>query len=117
MAKPWTRCNFTFVSKDELTGDILEAHTRNSGIFTLISIVFCAFTLALAQTPTLIPGLSSIYLNLNLQKATKLALELFIKSQEYEQLQASIGSCNCSFKSLNPNLYYKSLNIECYYFC
>lgn len=117
MAKLWTRCNSTFVSKDKLIRDILEAHTRNNGIFTLISIVFCAFTLALAQTPALIPGLSSMYPNLNLQKATKLVLELFVKSQEYKQLRASTGSCNCSFKALNRNLYYKSLNIECYYFC
>lgn len=53
---------------------IEEAFIESSNIFML----FPAQTLALGQVFTLDPGLSDIYTNVDLQKATKLALESFI---------------------------------------
>lgn len=80
IAKTHICCSFyqnSSISKDEFTGKTL---TKSSGTFTPIFVIFCALTTA--------PGSPGTYTNIDLQRAIKLALELFIKGQEYVQLQA-----------------------------
>lgn len=71
------------------------------------------FTQNLTSTPTL--GSADIDTNIDLQKAIKLTLELFIKDLEYDK--ANFIPRNGVFKAQNLNLYYESLHIEYYYFC
>ena len=52
----------------------------------------------------------------NLQKATKLALELFVKGQKYGQLQASSTPCKQPLKAWFPDLYYRNSHLDCYHF-
>lgn len=59
-----------FTSKDKFAR---KFSIKSIDILTFISITF--------SVPIL--GLLSIYTNVNLQKATRLALKLFIKSQKY----------------------------------
>lgn len=68
---------FLTINKDKLIKNILKAFINNSSFFTLIFATFYAFTLALAAVSVL--DLSDIYININLQKAIKLILALFIK--------------------------------------
>ena len=125
MARPRTHCN------------IGKAPTNDSDTPVLTPTVFCAPTPAPAQTsvlakaptpvqaPTPTPtsasdsvlGPSGRYTDKDLQRSTKLTLELFVKGQEHVQLQESTAPHNCLFKAWNPNFYYRSLHIECYYFC
>ena len=69
------------------------APTNNNGTSKPTPAIFCASTLTPAQvsvpTPTLALDLLGRYMDKNLQKATKLALELFVKGQEYGQLKAN----------------------------
>ena len=62
---------------------------NNSNISNLIPIVsctpICALVLAFISAPTPVLGLLRRYLDKNLQKATKLALKLFVKGQEHSQ--------------------------------
>lgn len=117
MTSSYTYCNFFLGGKDKL------ARALNKGNSTLLS--FPIITLAqtptwtqtLALVPASVPGLPGIYTNMDLQKVTKLALKFFIKSQEYGQLQVNTAFCICSLKAQNSDLYYKSLDIEGYYFC
>ena len=53
----------------------------------------------------------------DLQKATKLALELFVKGQEYGQLQASSVLRKQPLKARFPDLYYRNSHLDCYRFC
>ena len=91
MAKPHTHCNLPLIGKDKLTEDAPEAPTKNNGTLTPIFAIFYILTSMLAQIPTSIQastpasGPPDMYINIDLQKATKLALELFIKSQKYGQ--------------------------------
>ena len=65
--------------------------TNNSGTFKPISAIFCVLIFSLAQALASIlvaalasvPGLSGRYTNKDLQKTTKLALELFVKDQKH----------------------------------
>lgn len=66
-------------SKDELTGSILGAPTKSSGTLTLTP----AASRTHIPTPTPAPIALSLYTNANLQRAIKLALELFAKGQKY----------------------------------
>lgn len=65
--------NLLFAGKDELAGGVF---TNGSGI----PIIFCALTPALSQAPALASALSlpSRYIDKDLRKITKLALELFV---------------------------------------
>ena len=72
---------FLPVGKDELTRNAPGAPTKSSSISILLPAVFCVPTLAPAQAPA--PGLPNLYIDEDLQRATKLALELFVKGQEY----------------------------------
>ena len=62
-----------------------------------------AQTLALAQAPAPVsasaPSSPGRYTDKDLQKATKLALELFVKGQEYGQLQRNFAPCKQSLKT------------------
>lgn len=65
-------CNFPPAKKYELAG---RALTKNSNTNTPIPAIFCA------PNPVFTPALAlfeNIYTNIDLQKATKLALDLFI---------------------------------------
>ena len=99
----------------------LHIRCNASGTPNLISTVFCALTLAPAQTFALgtIPALSPLerYTNKDLQRASKLALKLFVKGQEYNQLQANFIPQKQLLKVWFPNLYYKNLYLNCYCFC
>lgn len=56
-----------------------------------------------------------MYTDLDLQKTTKLALELFVKGQEHDQ--TNFAPWEKVFKAYNRNLYYESLYMEYHYFC
>ena len=95
------------------------AKTLIDGSNTLVPTfaVFCAPTPAPAQTfisikalattqaPASIlvfafaPGPPEKYTNKNLQKVTKLALELFVKGQEHGQLEANFSPCKQLLKA------------------
>lgn len=71
--------NLVSISKDEFAE---KTSTKGSSTLTSISAVSHTQTPAPAQTLT--PNLSppGLYTNMNLQTATKLAFQLFVKSQE-----------------------------------
>lgn len=107
MTGPCACCNALLpAGKDEFAG---EASTNSSNI----SAVSHAFTPI--STPT--PGLPNRYTDEKLPKATKLALESFIWSQEHGQIQANSRPHDKPLKSKNPKLYYSHLHIKSYYFC
>lgn len=74
-------CNFLLGIENKL------ARTPIKDNNTLISflVFFRAQTLFLALNFTFISGLSSSYTNVDLQKASKLTLKLFVKGQKYGQ--------------------------------
>ena len=78
-------------------------------------------TPAVSRAPTSAPasalGPPGRYTDKNLQRTTKLALELFIKGQEHGQLQANSASCKQLLKAWFPDLYYKNSHLDCYRFC
>ena len=108
---PWS--NPPPTGKDELAGGAPRAPTKGSGIPTPISAASRALTPAPA--PTFAPGLPGLYTDMDLQRATKLALKLFVKGQKHGQ--ANFAPREKALKARNPNLYYGSLHMECYYFC
>ena len=69
----------------------------------------------LAPTPASVPGPPGRYTDENLQRATKLALKSFVKGQKHGP--ANFAPRDRAFKAQNPNLYYTSSHMECYYFC
>ena len=56
-----------------------RAPTNDNGTLVPMPAVFCALTSA----PASAPGLPERYTDEDLQRATKLALELFVKGEEY----------------------------------
>ena len=84
MVGPQTRCDPPPSSEDELAGDAPGAHIKGSGTPTPTSAISSAPTPAPAQAPapvqtlTLVPG-PGPYMDADIQRATKLALELFVK--------------------------------------
>lgn len=81
MAGSHTCYNFPSTRKDKLAKNTLRASTKGNGTSTLTFVAFWAPTLApapaFAPTPTLVlPGL---YMDVDLQRATKLALESFVQ--------------------------------------
>ena len=113
MADPRTRrsprSNPTPTGKDELAGGASGAPTKGSGTLTSTPAVSRAHTPAPALDP------QDRYADEDLQRATKLALELFAKGQEHSQ--ANSAPRERALKARNPDLYYGSLYIEYYYFC
>ena len=119
MAGLHIRCNPPFGGKDELAGAPIK---RNS-----IPAIFCAPTPAPAQAlaPTSAPASASAsalgppgrYTDEDLQRATKLALESFIKDQENGQLQANFAPRKQPLKAQFFNLYYENSHLDYYRFC
>lgn len=87
MAKTRTCHNPAPTGKNKLAKNTVRAPTKNNSTFTSILAVFRALTPVLAQDPVLakvfISGSLDIYTDENLQKTTRLALELFMKGQKY----------------------------------
>ena len=77
--------------------------TNDSSILVPIPAVSRVYTPAPAQTstpaPASVPGPLGRYTNEDLQRATKLALKLFVKGQKYNQLQASSVPCKQLLKA------------------
>ena len=89
MAGPRTCRNPPFAGKRELAG---QAAIKGSGNPSPPLASSCVPTPAPAQAeeaPVPAPGRPGKYTDKDLQRNTKLALELFVKAQEYGQLQAS----------------------------
>ena len=96
MAGPRTRRILPPIGKNKPAG---EALTEGSSTPTLIFVVFCSLIPALAQASapaqafapvqTPVPGPPGLYTDADLQKATKLTLESFLRGQEHGQLQAN----------------------------
>lgn len=111
-------CNPTPVGEDELAKDVF---IKDNNTLILSPTIFWAQTSALIQVPApsqnsaLILGPLGMFTNVDLQRATKLALKLFVNGQEYGK--ANSASWDRAFKARNSDLYYDSSNIECYYFC
>ena len=57
------------------------------------------------------------YTDKDLQRATKLALELFVKGQKHGQLQANSTPCKQLLKAWFLILYYRNSYLDCYCFC
>ena len=91
------------------------AHTNNKGIPIPTPAVSCILTPTPAPALAFVPGPPERYTDENLQKAIKLALELFVKGQKHGQ--ANSAPRNRALKARNPDLYYRSSHMECYYFC
>ena len=81
MAGPRIRRNPPPADKDELAGGV---SSEGGGIPTLTSTTSKALTPALVPASTL--GPPGKYTDEDLQRATKLALELFVQGQEHGQL-------------------------------
>ena len=90
-----------------------KASTNGSGTSELTPAVFHAPTPAFASAP----GPPGRYTNEDLQKATKLALELFVKGQKYGQLQANFAIYEQPLKAWFFDLYYGNSHLDCYCFC
>ena len=112
MVGPRTRRNPPPAGKSELAGG---TPSKGSGTPTPTPATSRAPTPASA--PASASGALGKYTDENLQRATKLALELFVWGQEHGHLQANSAPCNRPLKARNPNLYYGHLHMECYYFC
>ena len=106
-------------NEDELVGGPPGALTKGSNTSTPSPPV--SWTQTPVDTPTTIPASSrGMYTDANLQRATKLALELFIQGQAHAQGLASAArdkALDRPLKAKNPDLYHRSLHIECYHFC
>lgn len=76
MTGSYTCCNLAPVGEDELTKSIL-IEGSNTSIFSLA--ICQSQTPTPTQAPIPTPGPPSIYNDVNLKKATRLALKLFIK--------------------------------------
>ena len=100
-----TRCNPPFGDKNKLA----EALTKGNSTLA----VFRAFS----PTPASAPGLLWRYRDKDLQRATKLALKLFVKGQEHGQLQVNSTPHEQPLKTWFLNLYYGNSHLDCYCFC
>ena len=115
MAGPRTRRNPPLGGEDELAGAPTEGNSTPSPS----PVVSQAQTPAPAQAPapTPAPGPPGRYTDEDLQRATKLALESFVKGQEHGQLPANSAPREQSLKARFPDLYYANSHLDCYRFC
>lgn len=86
MASSYICCNLLFVNKDELA----ERALTKSSIFIPTPIACKTSILAHAPVFAPVPGLLGMYINLDLQKVTKLVCKSFVQGQKYKQLQANL---------------------------
>ena len=107
------------VGEDELAGATLRAFINNNGTPSHILAVSHISTPAPAPSPT--PAkLVAKYTNSDLQRATKLALHLFVQGQQ--QVQSQIAPpvpepWKRPLKASFPDLYYNNSHMDCYRFC
>ena len=115
MAGPRTRRNPPLGGKDELAG----APTEGNSTLAVSRAPNPAPAQAPAPTsaPASTPGPPGRYTDKDLQRATKLALKSFVKSQEHGQLQANSAPCEQPFKARFSDLYYRNSHLDCYWFC
>ena len=114
MAGPQARRNASPpAGKDELAGDVPGVPIKGSGTHTLTLAAFRAPTLA----PAPVPGPLGRYTDENLQRATKLALDSFVRGQEHGQIQANTAPRERPLKAWFPDLYYRNSHLDCYCFC
>lgn len=101
------------IGEDGLAGGI---PIKSSNTLTFFLIISWLQTPTPIQASTPAPTLDSlsIYTNITLQRATRLALKLFVKDQKHNKVNSI--PWDKVFKARNPNLYYGSSNMECYYF-
>ena len=107
------------VSQDELAGAAPGALTNDSGTFS--------YTLAVSRVPTPAPApppapakLVAKYTNADLQRATKLALKLFIQGQQQAQSQMAplaLEPQEWPLKAWFQDLHYGNSHMDCYRFC
>ena len=112
MARPRTQHNLLPAGKNELAGGALFEASD-----TLIPTPSASHAPSLtpAQDPTPAPGPPGMYTNVDLQRATRLALKLFVKGQKYGQANSALRKR--ALQARNLKLYYRSSPMECYYFC
>ena len=122
MAEPRTcrspRRNSPLGSENELARGPPGAPTKGSNTPTPSPPVSRAQTPADAPAPTPAPSRDT-YTDVDLQRATKLALGSFIQGQAHAQESASAAWDEASdrpLKARNPDLYYRSSHMECYHF-
>ena len=112
--------NFLPVGKDEFTGAAPRAvPTNDSGTLTLTPVVLGAPTPAPVPPPAL-AKLVAKYTDADLQRATKLAIKLFVQDQQQAQSQAAPPAPKPRERPLKawfPDLYYDNLHMDCYRFC
>ena len=117
MAGPRNRRNPPLGGEDELAGAPTEGNSTPAVSRAPTPAPARALAPTPAPAPASVPGPPGRYTDKNLQRATKLALESFVKGQEHGQLQASTAPRDRPLKARNPDLYYGSSHMECYYFC
>ena len=105
--------------KDELAGAALGAPTNDNGTSSHTSAVSRVPTPAPA--PPLAPAeLVAKYTDADLQRATKLALKLFVQGQKWAQSQMAppaLEPRERTFKARFPDHYYSNSPMDCYQFC
>ena len=109
MAGPRTRRNPPPGGKDEFAG----APTESNSTPTPSPVLSRAQTPAQAQNPAPAPapGPPGMFTDVDLQRATRLAPESFVKGQEHGQ--ANSVSRDRVLKVRNPDLYYENSHMEC----
>lgn len=120
MAGPCTCHNSPPTSDNELAINALKAPTKSSGTPTPTRAVSCVPTLAPAQVFAPAQALAPVpdppgsYTDEDLQRATKLAVNLYNKGQEHGQLQANSAPQERPLKVWFPDLYYGNLHLDYY---
>ena len=106
-------CNLLLGGENELAGGPPGASTKGSNTLTPSPSVFPAQTPADAPAPTPAPPRGT-YTDVDLQKATKLALESFFQGQAHVQGSKPKEK---PLKARFPNLYWGNSHQDCYRFC
>lgn len=112
MAGPYNCHNPTLVADDKLVGSV---STKGSNTCISSPAMFQAQIPTLAQALAPTPGLQDMYTNIDLQRASKLALTFFVKGQNNGK--AKLAFLHKGRMSQNANIYYRSCYMKCYYFC
>ena len=115
MAGPRTRRNPPLGGEDELAGAPTEGNSTPAVSRAPTPAPAQALAPTPAPAPASVPGPPGRYTDEDLQRATKLALESFVKGQEHGQ--ANSAPRDRALKARNPDLYYGSSHMECYSFC
>ena len=115
MAGSRTHRNPSLGGKDELAGAPTKGNSTPA--VSHASTPIPAYAPAPTPAPASAPGPPERYTDKDLQRDTKLALELFVKGQEHCQLQANSAPRKQPLKAQFSNLYYGNSYLDCYWFC